>query len=154
MTRNHWTLFALAIAAGVTFTSRNADADWPTGGVRTLPGQTCVWGFKIDTQPIYCPFVSSSDSYYAGANGYLYVDYDVSSSVSGETTTAYACHQSYTGSAYVCGEENGASGTGHHDLGVLGFASLGGTWSIYDYFYVVISTTETIDNVYGVGYIN
>jgi hypothetical protein len=154
MTRTRWTLFALAIAAGLTFSSPNADAGWPSGGVRTLPGQMCVWGFKLDTQPIYCPYVSSSDSYYAGSNQYIYVDYDVSSSFSGASTSAEACHQSYTGSAYVCGQTSVASGTGHHDLGVLGFASLGGTWSIYDYFYVTIWTSETIDNVYGVGYIN
>ena len=152
MTKRSPVLIAIGMSLGMWLGAGKVGAAWPTGSIRTLPGQTCVWGFSLGAQPIFCPFVSSSDTYYAGNNSTIYVDYHVSASGTGKQTQAYACRQSYTGSAFACGSTSTAVGTGPHDLYVSGFANIGGTTTIYDYFYVTISTTETIDAVWGVGY--
>ena len=139
----------------LTLGSGRAMALWPTGAVRTLPGNVCKWGFKIDphdAQMIFCPFVSDSDADYGGYNGTIYVDYHVSSSGVNTSTLGYACRQSYTGSAVACGVSSTTIGTGAHDLDVLGFSYIGGSTTIYDYFYLTLSSTETIDSVYGAGY--
>jgi hypothetical protein len=143
------------LVLALTLGSGSAMALWPTGAVRTLPGNVCKWGFKIDphdAQLIFCPFISDSDAAYGGYNGTIYADYHVSSSGAGLSTSSYACRQSYTGSAVTCGASSTSTGTGSHDLDVLGFGDIGGTTTVYDYFYLTLSSTETIDSVYGAGY--
>ena len=154
MTTKTSTLFGTGLLFGVLLSALSAAATWPTGGVRTMPGQTCVYGIKVDTQPIWCPFISDSDTYYGGSNGTIYLDYHVSASGAGEVTYAAACRQSYTGSTLACGTASSTTGTGAHDLDVFGFDTISGTPTIYDYFYVSISTSETVDVVYGAGYQN
>ena len=145
-------IVGVGLVVSLLLLSLEAHAVWPSAGIRTMTGQMCHWGFKLDTQPIFCPFVSESDTWYAPQQGTTYVDYHVSSSLSGQATTASACRQSYTGTAYVCGTASQRSGTGNWDMFVYGFAFLSGTSTINDYYYVDVSSSETIDVVYGVGY--
>ena len=143
---------ALGLVAGIALGGAVADASWPAGSVRTIPGGTCAFGLRLDSLPISCPFISDSDTYGALSNTYIYADYHVASS-NGGWTTVEPCRQSYTGSAAVCGSGSSpVSGNGPHDIGLSGFSSLSGN-TIDDYYYTVITTTESIDVVYGIGYV-
>jgi hypothetical protein len=153
-------LAGIGVAFGLWTGVLSADAAWPSGEWRTLPGPSCTpFTVLVDSSDSYCPFVSDyisdADSFYAGNNGLVYVDFHVfSTRGSGNGTQAEACRQSYTGSAVACGadssESDGTVGIKH--LAIAGFDTIAGTANTSDYFYVHILTTEDVDQVYGVAY--
>ena len=150
---------ALSIAAGGTVGSLSepAFAAWPSGSVRTTHGLACTpFVNAVDSFLSYCPFISDyisgSDSHYAPNNASTYVDYHVQSTSSGASTSWSSCRQRWTGASAYCGSTTSTSGTGYHDLGVYSFGTLGGTYDQYDYYYLSVSTTESVDVIYGVSY--
>ena len=134
-------------------------AGWPGGGnPRTIPGALCTpFSVPIDASISYCPFISDyvpgADSFEGIYNGNVYADLHVSSTNGGGWTAVSICRQPYTGGAAYCStaasEQDGTTGVEH--LWGPGFATLYGV-TVWDYFYVEIDTTETVDQVYGVGY--
>lgn len=153
-------LTILGVVIGFVSTALTARAGWPSGDPRTIPGVLCTpFTIPIDASASYCPFisdyVSAGDSFEGIYNGSAYADVHVSSTKGGGWTTMSVCRQPYTGAAAYCAtaasEQDGTTGVKH--LWGPGFASLSGV-TAWDYFYVEITTTETVDQIYGVGYGN
>jgi hypothetical protein len=149
---------SLIIGAAVSLSSV-ANAAWPSGGTRTIPGQTCVvHPFGIDTHGFDCPFVSdysgTVDTYWGNYNSGIYADFHVTAS---DNLSVDGCRQSWTGSAAVCASDGTtfASAAGPVDLGAPGFSTITvGTATQWDYFYTYVASvgSSTIDHIYGVGY--
>ena len=144
----------LIVAASV----RLARAAWPSAGVRTSHGLACTTFVNaIDNYLSYCPFVSDYasqiDSYYAMSNTTTYLDFHVSSTSVGDSTLVSSCRQRELGTAIVCSTPAQSVGTGDHDLLVNPFSSIGGPANPYDYYYLSIATTESVDVIYGVSYL-
>jgi hypothetical protein len=164
--RPSWT--AIAFAAGLLCGSVDGFAAWPSGSARTLPGEigfgsntmiTCTpFSIFVDSSTSDCAFVSDwnpdADSMWGGVDAYAYVDFHVSASGSGKWTSISACRQSWSGGAFACGggamESDGTPGI--KNLGGFGFSSIPGTANENDYFFMEITTTETIDQIYGTAY--
>jgi hypothetical protein len=128
-------------------------AGWPSGGIRTVSGKACTpFRSAVDSYVSDCPyvsdFVSSGDSYFANNVGGIYADLDVASS--GGSTGLSACRQRWTGAAVACTSPAFTSGTGYQHVYVNPFSSIGGATDQYDYYYISISTTQTVDAIYGV----
>jgi hypothetical protein len=54
--------FSFAVCAFVV--SGDANAAWPSGGVRVTSGKAC----RASGNTFYCPFVSDYDTYFGGSN--------------------------------------------------------------------------------------
>ena len=153
--------FAVALSAiafvGILAGASTSFAAWPANGVRSIEGTACTpFVNAIDNFISYCPYISDfssdADAYYAHDNATTYIDYHVQSTASGDSTTVESCRQRWTGAAVVCGTPTFTSGTGYHDLGVYSFGTLGGESDQFDYYYLSVATTETVDVIYGVDY--
>lgn len=149
---------ASLVVGGVMTLSNVAGAAWPSGADRTIPGQTCTGvPFGIDTHGYDCPFVSdysaTVDTFWGGYNSGIYGDFHIKN---GDNVLVQGCRQSWTGSAAVCanGNEVFESAAGPVDLGAPGFSTITGAASQWDYFYTYVASvgSDTIDQIYGVGY--
>jgi hypothetical protein len=112
-----------------------AEAQWPSGGARMIPGSSCsTWQYgDLPTNKIQyavCPFLSDSISYWGGSNQSAYVDfYQVHTSAGGELWLA-ACWESSTGTSSTCaynpqtGFYYGNQATGAFDYYIPGFAAV------------------------------
>lgn len=138
--------FSLAVCTFVT--GGEANAAWPSGGVRVTSGKAC----RASGATFYCPFVSDYDTYYGASNSYIYVDYNVSAHTSGSVINS-ACRQSWTGASAACGSTSTTSTTGYQDVGVAGFSTISGSPDVYDSFYVQMIATDTVSIIYGVSFV-
>ncbi len=158
-TRQERYLTILGVVIGFVGTALTVRAAWPSGGnPRTISGTLCTPFFSvIDSYASDCPFisdyVSAGDSFDAIYNGGAYADIHVASTNGGGWTAMSICRQPYTGGAASCStaasEQDGTTGVEH--LWGAGFATLSGA-TPWDYYYVEITTTEAVDQIYGVGY--
>lgn len=146
-------LLVAAVVAVLGWFGAQAEAAWPSGGLRVIGGKDCTQWFNfIDDWRAYCPFVSDSDSYYGADNSSIYVDYQVSGHSSGDDTSLSACRQSWTGSAVGCGTPGGSNSNGNQDVLIDGYGTVAGSPDVYDSFHVQVITTETVDNIWGLSH--
>jgi hypothetical protein len=140
-------VLAGAVVGLLGLSGAQAQAAWPSGGLRVISGKDCTdWFNFIDDLRKYCPFVSDSDSYYGAENTGIYVDY------SGSGTASSACRQSWTGSAVACAADGWSSGTGNQDVFIEGYAYAAGTPSVYDSYYVEMQTFGSVDEIWGLSH--
>jgi len=138
--------FSIAVCASVT--GGDANAAWPSGGVRVTSGTACVKSGNT----FLCPFVSDYDTYFGGSNSAIYVDYNVSAHTSGSVINS-GCRQSWTGTSVACGATTTTSSTGYQDVEVDGFSTISGSAAAYDSFYVQMVATDTVSIIYGVSFV-
>jgi hypothetical protein len=137
--------FALAF----TFYESPANAAWPSGGSRTLPGAAC----SGTSSTRYCAYVSDYGTFWGPDNGDTYVDYH-ETHASGGVVAASSCWQSYTGTSASCYTPQTTATSGAQDLYIPGFYYVSASADPTDYFYVelVAGGGDTIDSIYGVAY--
>jgi hypothetical protein len=153
-------LFLSGLGATLVLGASAAQATWPAGAWRTIPGQTCAAPVPVagGMTRVNCPYVSDTAHAAAEVVGY-YIDYNIHNSGSNKCALTAACRQSWTGAAFVCGTASSQANEGNNDLWGHGFSTIApgsgfAAASPWDYFFVELQlcSQTTLYDVWGVGY--
>jgi hypothetical protein len=133
---------ALALAALMSFA---IEAGASIIGVVTTPLYFCLHSGSS----YFCPYPSMQPTYAAMSVSGTFVDFNQTSG----TLSAKACDQSWSGATLHCNTPTTSSITGFNDMFINGFSLIpSATGSIFDYYYVQITSTTGGYTLLGCGY--
>jgi hypothetical protein len=133
------------VAIGVGLHATTAKASFPAGGARLVSGDACL---LVGSSTGECPMLSDGNTYWGGAVGDIYVDFNFTPGHLGYADV-FAAREQYDGTAFES-EVATTQGSGNQDIYLPGFSGLASPQYGTDLYWVDIYGLDgTINTIYG-----